>query len=342
MKIIQLNEEQKVYFSGLDPFEILDKTQNLKSFCLGTAIPGDDYDIPTGLMICLAENNVLIIRWLYVAPEYRGQGYGDALISKAFEFASKAEYEHVCAYIPFEYGRKFVCPFEEEYLKGHAFDRVLIINDKGGRLLAAEVAEDDDALLKVEPYNIFEKLLEQLEEEERAADASLMKKVDIDDQKEEEETKHKTISITAGEVKNSALLSKSKSDTGNVVGVMELTLPKLGRGIRRCLKKHSYVEGGIDIEKDLETLSPEWFDTELSSCAMNDDEVCGLFLIHKSANGEYWTEYLYDVSKHSKQNLMNMLKRSAAIFSEYPEDTKINIRITNKESEALLQNLFSK
>ncbi|MBQ8086745.1 MAG: hypothetical protein IJ232_11640, partial [Lachnospiraceae bacterium] len=82
---------------------------------------------------------------------------------------------------------------------------------------------------------------------------------------------------------------------------------------------------------------------ELSSCALEEDEVCGLFLLHKDDEGAYWTEYLYDVSKNSKLNIINMLKRSASMFvKNCPANAKLNIKIYSADTKALVNKLFSK
>ncbi|MBQ7707797.1 MAG: GNAT family N-acetyltransferase [Lachnospiraceae bacterium] len=338
MKIINLKDEQKVFFAGMDPFEILDKKQALPGFTLGAAIENEGKsDTPVGLMICYFRDDIIIIRWFYVAPEYRGKGYGEELLSAALEVAKQGGYKYISAYLPAEYGRNYICPDAEEYFKAHAFDNMMMLANNGGKLISCDVFDEDDEYHEVEPYDIFEKLLKKLEEEERLENLGLLNKVEMDDSKDEELAEVESITLAVTDVASCKSL-KSGAGAPNVKGINELTIPKLGRGIKRCLKKHKY--GG---DEDLEKLTPEWYDMELSSCALEDDEVCGLFLLHKDDEGVYWTEYLYDVSKNSKINLINMLKRSAAIFVEKcPPNAKLNVNIYSAETKALIMKLFPK
>ena len=339
MKIINLKDEQKVFFAGMDPFEILEKKQVLPGFVLGAAIEekGKKRDTPVGLMICFIRDDVLVIRWFYVAPEYRKKGYGEELLAAAFDVARQGGYKYISAYMPAEYGRDYICPDAEGYFRSHAFDKIMKLADNGGSLLIGEVYDDEDEYYEVEPYDIFEKLLKNLEEDERLENLGLLNKVEMDDKSDEELPEVERLTLAVTDVASCKPLV-SGTDAKNIVGLNELTIPKLGRGIKRCLKKHKY-EG----ENDLEKLSPEWFDMEISSCALLDDEVCGLFLVHKDEEGGYWAEYLYDVSKESKANLLNMLKRSATLFvNNCPRSAKVNIRIYSTETKSLLKKIFPK
>ena len=334
MKIINIKDDQKAYFLGFDPFELLDKKQSREGFFFGAAEEGEASDTPVGLMICLLDKDVLVIRWLFVDPEYRGKGYGDALLEKAFLVAEKAGCKHVSAYLPKEYGRDFICPFEEEYFKAHAFDQSVQGVRNGGTLMVADILEGEDDLWEVKPYRMFEKLLQQLDEEEREIDRGLMNIIDSTQAEDEENIASQEVLITADEIAK-RLISKRRN-TG-AVGISELTVPKLGRGIRRCEKKHAYKDG----EENLYELSPECFDMELSSCVMEEDEVSGLFLIRKDEAGEFWAEYLYDVSNCFEEHLRYMIMRSASCFVDaYPPETKLHVCIRKEKVKALVKRLF--
>ena len=340
MKIINLTDEQKVFFSGMDPFEILDKKQMIPGFCLGAAIEteGKKSDTPAGLMICFLRDDVLIIRWLYVAPEYRKLGYGDELLSAAFDIAKNGGYKYISAYLPVEYGRDYISPDAESYFKSHAFDNSIKLSDNGGMLLSCDIYDDEsEENIDAKPYDIFENILKKLEYEERLENLGLLNKVDMEQSKDDELIEVEKITLAVTDIASCELLT-SENSAKNIGSISELTIPKLGRGINRCLKKHK-LEGEVDLNK----LSPDWYDPELSSCALEEDEVCGLFLLHKDDEGAYWTEYLYDVSKNSKLNIINMLKRSASMFvKNCPANTKLNIKIYSADTKALVNKLFSK
>ena len=340
MKIIELKDEQKIFFAGMDPFEILDKKQALSGFCLGAAVEseGKKSDTPVGLMVCLFRDDILIIRWLYVAPEHRKKGYGEELLSAALHVAREGGYKYISAYMPADYGREYICPDAEGFFKAHAFDESSRLANNGAKLLFGEVYKDDEAQdFNVEPYDIFENLLKKLEEEERLENLGLLNKVEMDDSKEDELIEPEHITLAIPDIATCEILNSS-SVAKNIVSLSELTIPKLGRGIKRCSKKHKYMGG-----TDLEMVSPEWFDLEVSVCALEEDEVCGLFLLHKDEEGAYWTEFLYDVSKNSSINLINMLKKASRVFVEKcPPNTKLNIKVYSGETKALLKKLFPK
>ena len=168
MKLVLIKEEEKVLFAELDPFGFLDSEERVNELCFGAVEEGEDGDIPVGLMICFHDDELMMVRWLLVAPEYRGKGYGDELLSAAFTAAQNAGLKEVGAYLTKDKDRELICPDEEMYLKMNAFDREVTVSDDGSRVFIADVyAEDDEEMEGIKPYDIFENLMKELEAAEQ-------------------------------------------------------------------------------------------------------------------------------------------------------------------------------
>ena len=103
MKTVRINEKIAGAFSGLDPFETLDRLPVKGSFVLGTVSEEDEFDEPVGLLVGVIEDERLVIHWLFVDPDYRGEGIGSELLMLAFEEADRRGLSHVVARISDEY-----------------------------------------------------------------------------------------------------------------------------------------------------------------------------------------------------------------------------------------------
>ena len=139
MKTVKINNEEKVMFRNLDPFGYLENEEMENELVLGIADDGEVSDIPVGLMFCCYDETMFLIRWIYVAPEYRGNGYGDELLSAAFTAAENAGIPEVGALITKDEDRDKICPDEEAFLKFHGFDKEVELSEDGSRMFVAEV-----------------------------------------------------------------------------------------------------------------------------------------------------------------------------------------------------------
>lgn len=131
MKIVLLDQENVKYFYGLDPFSYLDAPLSPEIIPLGAVSEGEEQDEPAGLIILESYPDKLLIRWLFVDPEKRSQGYGDALLSAAFEAAERLDKKAVAAMYGKEPERKDLCPKEREYFQYHGFDSETVPGDYG-------------------------------------------------------------------------------------------------------------------------------------------------------------------------------------------------------------------
>jgi len=123
MKILQLTKNQTELFADMDPLMMSEKLEFPGHIALGAVEREESTmeDIPAGLMICSLQEDHLVIEWLYIATEFRGQGIGEKFLLMAFEMAADGNLRTVCAYVNQEYGRNLVCVGEEDYFKEHLF-----------------------------------------------------------------------------------------------------------------------------------------------------------------------------------------------------------------------------
>ena len=325
MKIVRLNKENQVFFAGLDPLGYLENKFRIPCVVLGAAQEGKDSDVPAGLMITGFYQEMLVVMWLYVEPDFRGQGYGDGLLETAFEMAEHAGCNYVGAYISADYGREYLCPKEEDYLRNHGFDISKKLRNRGGVLLASKMHKNDENI-EVQPYDIFEGLIARLDENEANVQAD----------SKEDSFVLESITVSKKEIASNKILNTGDVSE-DVVGLGELTIPQLTRGIKQCLKKHPY-HGDLDFT----VFSADMFDMEISSCILENHEVTGLFLVRK-AGDDYCLEYFFGIGQHGSNKQMDMLKRSARKFVEQcSEDAELQIRIFNPETRQLVKKIFDK
>ena len=129
MKVVLLDQENVEFFYGLDPFSYLNAPLLPGIILLGAVSEEEEQDEPAGLIILEAYLDMLFIRWLFVDPEKRGQGYGDALLSAAFEAAELLDKKAIVVMYGKEPERKELCPEEREYFLCHGFDSEAVIGD---------------------------------------------------------------------------------------------------------------------------------------------------------------------------------------------------------------------
>ena len=351
MKIIHLQDEQKDYFAALDPFEYFEEYKGTRCICLGCVEEEDGSDIPAGLMICLPDKRMPVVRWIYVDPKYRGRGVGDMLLSAGFDMAKNVGSKFLGAYFSKDYGRKFVCPDEDEYFKYNGFDRSIFLKDNEGKLLVAELDREgeygDEDVPEPIPYDYLEDFVEKIShfEEEyyqtTGREALTWDEYDPEVLKEKADISHKIekddIIVSYEDIKKCGILTM-ENDNENVRALSDISLPKLSSCLDACLKAYPFHYEGIR----LEAYPPTWFEADISSCVFEGDKAVGLFLVHRDEEGVFWTEYLHAIGNNSKKNAVGMLRRSTAAFLEkYKKDSKIVIKIVRPETKALAEKLFS-
>ena len=99
MKTVLLTGDNLTRFLNMDPFDQAEVLGLEGSFALGITADTDGMDDPAGILIACAEDDRLVIRWIYVLPKYRGNGYGSELMYFAFEEAKRRGLSEVSARI---------------------------------------------------------------------------------------------------------------------------------------------------------------------------------------------------------------------------------------------------
>lgn len=251
MKIINLTNKDKVYFSGLDPLEMLEEAQDKEEFCLGASNDTEEGDVPTGLIICSQRGSEVIIRWLYVEPKERGKGYGEALLSRVWEAAEQAGCRYLCAYVPRRYGWDYLCPSGDNFLKNQGFDTCFASSDESGKLYVLDMEGEEDSLPMSDEFSGA--FVAEMPSETSDRMKALLVRLDREEPSRTAE---------AAVLYDEELTSKER------VSLSELTLPQLGRCIEKYLSDNPQSgpkDGAFDFP-------PTWFDLEKSTCIIADGE----------------------------------------------------------------------
>ncbi len=339
IKLIRLNRDNRKLFYGLDPFSYLEQAPTVPQIELGAVLEGERGDTPCGVAIFCSYPEALVIRWLYVSPEYRGQGAGETLLSAAFDSAARAGKSSVAAMLSKEYGRGFLCPYEREFWKYQGFEKEIEVSHGEATLLMADVSAEEGMGFGVKGIDVLDDLFSMLEEAEEAekqagrrpGEASVLDDWDLSVLLQKDSTMpERTVTdqdtvMSAEEIASCRMLQLTAKDRKleepRFVPLAELTLTEIGDAIEHCLEKHPYEipEGG----EALDDLPVAWFDPKLSFCAKDWKGVHGIFLVHKNEDGAFQAEYLCDTSQSVRANNLLMLRHSAEAFvKNYPADTK--------------------
>ncbi len=127
MKVVHLKDDERAYFLDLDPLHMMRRADLAGGFILGALEEAENgtEDTPAGLLICARMEDMLWIIWMYVLPEYRMQGIGDALLERVARMAEGGGIPRIGAYFCDVDGRAAVCPGDEGYFREHGFQEEL-------------------------------------------------------------------------------------------------------------------------------------------------------------------------------------------------------------------------
>ncbi len=127
--------------------------------------------------------------------------------------------------------------------------------------------------------------------------------------------------------------SKMPRDVGSI---NEMDEKQFRKGVMNCI-----FSGRKDIPPDLVNRPIEWFDGYVSSFAVEDEKIKGLFLVRKNEEEELELILLQYIGKDSGKQMISMLRDSfRTAFSLYPDSTVVVIPRNTPESEGLSAKLF--
>lgn len=121
-----------------------------------------------------------------------------------------------------------------------------------------------------------------------------------------------------------------------ITGIDCLSEMELWNGLTLCL-----YNGRKGLVEDLDLMTEEWFEADISSCVRADGNVEGLLLIHRTLSGVLMPVLFYCDGRNQNKNLMYMLRFSInAIKKKYSRDTRILLRRHNEATIRLISYLF--
>ena len=107
------NVDQKIRddFASLIPDEYREEIEAGEVFCLGALKEDGDYDLPVGVLLFSVEEGVsdgteasvmIVLRWFYVAEEYRRQGFANELMEALSDVLDDSPAEGIVCDVPFD------------------------------------------------------------------------------------------------------------------------------------------------------------------------------------------------------------------------------------------------
>ena len=332
MKLIKLDINSGRFFQGLDPFEYLNRRSSFPTFAIGCAKDGEKSDIPAGIVICYLDRTVLVVRWIYVAPGFRGEGISDLLLSAVYEMAQSEGANYIGALLLNEYGKEIICSEAETFFRFQGFDEEVSLGDGKAKLLLSSVEHKDDdtseQALDSDKLSLFEFSfdLAAYDDEESVVEKRTRLASDILIHAQDVFDCEMLMNPAGGENRNT-----------KVVSLGEITLPMLGEGIKLCSRATpESCFGGL-----IKDISVAWFDPALSSAVIRKGAVTGLFLVHKE-DGKIWPEYLRACGSDSTKQCMLLVQKTAkALRDGYPAETEIVIRCRDNTTREMVDRLFS-
>ena len=122
----------------------------------------------------------------------------------------------------------------------------------------------------------------------------------------------------------------------NVGSINELDEKQFRKGVMNCI-----FSGRKSIPPDIVNRPIEWFDGYVSSFAIEEEKIKGLFLVRKNEEEELELIMLQYIGNDGNRQMISMLRDSfRTAFSLYPDSTVVVIPRHTPEAESLSGKLF--
>ena len=336
MKILSLNQKMINAFEGLDPLEVRKQKGFSADLMLGVVREDKEKNVPTGLLLGKTEKKELSLRWLFVDSESRRKNYAENLLSAAFHVAKERGMEQIRVHFPDVYGYKFFCRNDRSFFLNHGFRET----------------KDGGMISTLEDYNNATEYSETYDPDDSdMLDRLLAMRVE-DEEPEEEDTDllfselHKPWEVRSVGLRdfskkpavqnyiNTALAGKKALVSGNIG---ELPFSRFRDGIELCEKN-----GHTGFLKSLYDTPIEYFNMEISSYTMADDQVNGMCLLHYNEKTDSLSLELIFTSDTDRLRGLAELTR-IVLFSankKYGPDTKLILPYDAKLHQPLIKKLI--
>ena len=143
------------------------------------------------------------------------------------------------------------------------------------------------------------------------------------------------IFVTLEQVEKMPIVSK-KIDTGNIIPLEELTVRQFRKAINKCIDN-----GRKGLLEDIDSLSMQWFDLEISTCVYKDGEITGLLLFRRHASGRISLKLIAGFGAGAQLSIAAMMKASVLRAAQYyPPETEVVLRRHTDATIILTEKLF--
>lgn len=127
-----------------------------------------------------------------------------------------------------------------------------------------------------------------------------------------------------------------KPANDSITNIGRLTPNAFRRGITNTL-----FHGKNGALEDIFFLPKDFYENEISSCAIYDNKVLGMLLLNKAADDKLYVDLLFSAGGNSKMDIANMLRFSIRkILENYPDDTVIVIPRYDEKKNIVIKTIF--
>ncbi len=143
--------------------------------------------------------------------------------------------------------------------------------------------------------------------------------------------------VTMEDVKKLVSTIKLSKFPSYITNLGEVSVFQYRSFIKNCLFKGRY-----GLLEDLSYLTKNWFEPDVSCCALTDDDISGVFLLKKAPSGVLFALLYTAFGPDYQRNLGLMMAYTAKRIAElYPDETKVVIRRHNEGVKKLTDKFFS-
>lgn len=145
------------------------------------------------------------------------------------------------------------------------------------------------------------------------------------------------IAVDMDGIKSVTSAMKVKNLPPHIVNLSDVSVLQFRSFAKKCMAKGSY-----GLVEDLAYLAMDFFEMDISSCSMTEDEVDGALLVKKAPSGLLHVLLYTATGQESQKNLAFLMAHTASkIEKNYPGDTKVCIRRHNATVKNLTDKLFA-